>query len=61
MGLVLGIIAAVCTVLYVLVIAYANGMSDAPSQSGLSILPGLIIGSLISGVLILTHYVHISW
>lgn len=63
MGLILGIIGIIITILLSLCIAFANGMSDAPSQKGISILPGFIIGMLISISLIITHYypIHFSW
>lgn len=61
MGLILGIIAIVVTLAGVVLIVFANGMSDAPSQSGISIWPWFLGGVAVSALLIGTHYFHISW
>lgn len=61
MGLILAIVAAVCTVLWTVLVIGANMMSDAPSQSGVSIWPGLVIGFGITGVLVVTHFHSFAW
>lgn len=61
MGLIAGIVVAVGTLLWVVLLLGANSMSDAPSQSGLSIWPSLVIGWGIAAVLIFTHYHPIGW
>lgn len=59
MGLVLAIITAIVTIAIAAFIMFANGMSDAPS--GISPVPTLIIGFVISGVFALTHFYPVSW
>ena len=61
MGLILGIIVAVGTILLALLIVFANGMSDAPQQDGISPIPVLIGGFVLAAVLIVTHYVPLHW
>lgn len=61
MGLILGIIVIVLTVLATLITLFANGMSDAPSQAGISVAPILIVGFGLAALLIVTHYVPIHW
>lgn len=61
MGLVIGIIIIILGLLGTVVIFYANGMSDAPSQNSISIWPWLIGCLCVGGLLIFTHYHHISW
>lgn len=61
MGLILGILAAIATLLMALLISLANGMSDAPSVQGTPVWPTLVIGGLISAVLILTHFFPLHW
>ena len=61
MGLALGIIVLVLTALAIVLIIGANGMSDAPSQDGISPLP-LAIGGVVIGLLLIgSHYMHVSW
>lgn len=61
MGLILGIIIIIIGFIGSLFIGYANGMSDAPSQDGISIWPWLIGCCLLGAILIFTHYHSISW
>lgn len=61
MGLVLGIISIVVTIAITVLIMFGNGMSDAPTQPGISVWPTLIGGGLISAGLILSHYMHMTW
>lgn len=61
MGLILGIIAAVITLAGAVLIMFANGMSDAPSQQGISPWPWLVGGAMVSGLLIGSHYTHMTW
>lgn len=61
MGLILGIILIVLGFIGSLFIGFANGMSDAPSQGGISIWPWFIGCCTIGAILIFTHYHSISW
>lgn len=61
MGLIFGIIIAIGTVVVALLIVFADSMSDAPSVQGISPIPALVIGGLISAALIFTHFYHLSW
>ena len=61
MGLILAIIVAIGTVLITVLIVFADGMSDAPSQNGISIWPTLLIGFGIAALLAASHFFHFSW
>lgn len=61
MGLILGIVVAVATILIAGLTVFANGMSDAPSMQDISPVPTLIVGGLIAGVLILSHFYVVPW
>lgn len=61
MGLILGIIAIVFTLVGTVLIMFTNGMSDAPSAQGISPWLWLVSGGLISAALIASHYMHMTW
>lgn len=61
MAFIIAGIVAFVTVVMVCAIAFADGMSDAPSEEGISVWPTLIVGFGLAGVLIGTHFLHISW
>lgn len=60
MALILAGLIEVGTLALCFLIAFANGMSDAPGTS-ISSMPVFIVGTLIAGVVGATHWVHIGW
>lgn len=42
-------------------IGFANGMSDAPTERGTSVLPTLITGAVIAALLVASHFIPLSW
>lgn len=63
MGIVFGIVVAIGTLLLTALFVFGNMMSDAPTERGPPVWPGLIIGGLISATLIFTHFhpISLSW
>jgi hypothetical protein len=64
MLLVLGIILAVLAVTVTVVIGFANGMSDAPSGSGMSYWPGAALALAAVACFVLRHFLagkSITW
>jgi hypothetical protein len=50
------------TLLYCLLIMWADSMSDAPSEDGISVLTPFLIGMIITVVLVISHWSpHIPW
>lgn len=50
------------TLLICILAIFANGMSDAPSQSGISVWPAFIGGTLLSAIVLASHWLtHIGW
>lgn len=44
-----------------LAITVANSMSDAPSSDGIHVWPVFLVGLPIAALLIISHYIHLSW
>lgn len=61
MGLVLGIVVAIGTIVCAAGIGIRRNSLPAPSMSGLSPMPTLIGGLLIAAALIGSHYMNLSW
>lgn len=61
MGLILAVIAFFATLVVAFLQAFANGMSDAPSQEGLSLWPTFVVGWGLAALLAASHYFHFSW
>lgn len=61
MALVLAGLVFLVTVVATALISYGNAMSDAPMRAADSPAPVFIIGMGISGMLVLSHWVHWTW
>jgi preprotein translocase subunit Sec61beta len=61
MAIILAIMVAVATLLIAALQIFAEMMRPAPSQDNLSLLPTLVIGLGIAGLLLASHWFHFTW